>query len=675
MIRVALVALSVLGLTFSAPAVRAAEEAAETKALDARTVARWILRLGGHLTLVNQKRPVKHLSELPPGQPAVRVVDLLGAHLVPADLARLMALPDLEELYLPAYIWNETCCDGKPHQGDKLAVLAPLVKLHKLIISVHFLTWLLIEQSGIEAMGKLPGIQEVRVIKARMPAKGFAGLTQLRAVDLSESRATNEGIASLAALTHLERLRARDTLLSDEGIAHLSHLTSLVELDLEGCRITDVGMKALAGLTNVRRLNLLGAQVTDAGLKSLGGMNELVELNLFRNPITNASVEWLKTLKHLESLDLRYTRVTRSAVEGLRAALPRTRINFVDPSIPPAAGGKLGPLHEGTNEAAFERWLETAGGSLQRRDGVIVQLSLARTAVADAHMSTLTALGFLQHIEELDLQATDLGDSGLGAAAALPGLRRLNLDGINVGDSALQQLEKIPGLRHLSLRGARVSVPAVARLVRLEYLDLSNTAATDLAPLAALTALRSLRLAFTETHDADLKVLGTLRFLETLDLSATEISDAGMSQLATFKTLTTLFLNHNGGLSDKAIANLGPLPRLRSLELARTAVSDKGRPALSRLKTLERLILDGTQITDDSATLARELPALTELGLDHSKVTDTGAFALVTHGKNLRILDVDHTAISEAGHKRLQEGLPRCRIRWHSDKVPAVSVR
>ena len=72
-----------------------------------RSVASWIIRMGGSVTPVGANEPIRDLSLLPSGDFRVAVADFTGTLLTPEELKRIRNLTELRELYLPAPMWNE----------------------------------------------------------------------------------------------------------------------------------------------------------------------------------------------------------------------------------------------------------------------------------------------------------------------------------------------------------------------------------------------------------------------------------------------------------------------------------------------------------------------------------------------------------------------------------------
>ena len=69
-------------------------------------MAEWVIRWEGRVTLEGVRQPVTDVAQLPAGECRIVGVDLTGAVMVPAELAKLGGLVSLRELYLPGPIWN-----------------------------------------------------------------------------------------------------------------------------------------------------------------------------------------------------------------------------------------------------------------------------------------------------------------------------------------------------------------------------------------------------------------------------------------------------------------------------------------------------------------------------------------------------------------------------------------
>lgn len=601
---------------------------------DERRVAEWVIRQGGRVIVSPQSTPLSDLSQLPPGDIYLEGVDLYGTIIEPKELEQLSALSRLRELYLPGPSWNPGA-GSKLDANEELKFLAPLATLEKLHFSLHFLTNVNVQDKGLKHLETLKNLRELRLAQGRIRNFSLAAFPLLESVDLSYSTATDEVLKSLAGSKHLKRLQLRDTLVTDAGLAHLKDVSTLEELDLYGLKISDQGLAHLRGLRGLRKLNLSGGPISDSGAEILSGLTQLQDLNLYRAELTNTGLAQLASLKQLAALDVRYSRVTAAGVAKLKAALPKARIEY-------SSGAQV----------------SKAPPTLSKLNGKVVKL--ARSAVNDSHMKALAAN---RQIEELDLEATEIGDLGLAELAKLTNLRKLRLNATTVSDRGLAALSGMKQLEELSLAGTLVrnlaTLPESLVSLDLSNLNLSNDA---FARLASLPKLRRLNLAYT-----DLK-LRPLPQLQALDLTGTDVDDAMLPTLAQMPELEELLISH-GRFTEKGFAALAPLKKLRRLEAVRTRLGENAAEALLQFPQLQRLNLDYTGVNDAVLARLRTLP-LVELKLDSANISDASVEHLATM-QTLRDLNLYHTTVSETGYAKLKQALPQTKIVWDRDsKLP-----
>lgn len=100
---------------------------------------------------------------------------------------------------------------------------------------------------------------------------------------------------------------------------------------------------------------------------------------------------------------------------------------------------------------------------------------------------------------------------------------------------------------------------------------------------------------------------------------------------------------------------------LRWLLLAGTKVRDHELSALLSLGKLERLDLSATNVTDEGVMHLAQVDSLKDLTLGGDSITDESIpYLLKLH--RLERLDLRGSGVSEEGAKRLENGLPNCRI-------------
>src|SRR6266487_1638398 len=154
--------------------------------------------------------------------------------------------------------------------ADTIGLFASATDLEKLVLSKPVQTYIPLEDSVLEKLAALPGLEEMRLHQTRLPGNALAPLTKLKHLDLSHNRFFDDrGLRHVGRMSALTTLYLTGTSITDEGLSHLAGLTNLTELALDGTGVSDAGVAHLAGLTKLRRLNLQGSALTDAGLAHL----------------------------------------------------------------------------------------------------------------------------------------------------------------------------------------------------------------------------------------------------------------------------------------------------------------------------------------------------------------------------------------------------------------------
>lgn len=310
-----------------------------------------------------------------------------AGRLDPADLAKLRALPKLEEIVFGGnaatdagvaalakavprlrrlWLFRSAVTDAAfPH----VATLAELEALHlagakvsaAAMISVARLRKLrLLEldetavgDAGLEAIKGMPSLRELSYKDMRgVGVRGMAALAALRRLDtlhlgfaevdgslerlgasrslrrLTLVRATVDD-ARAAALARVRTLRALAlsyTAVGDAALPHVAALPHLAALELIGTKVTDEGIKALARAKALVDLDLMSTGVGDAGLDALLELPKLASLVLRGTKVTDAGAAKLARIKSLKHVDLAGTAVTDAGVKALAKALPAARV-------------------------------------------------------------------------------------------------------------------------------------------------------------------------------------------------------------------------------------------------------------------------------------------------------------------------------------------------------------
>lgn len=228
----------------------------------------------------------------------------------------------------------------------------------------------------------------------------------LKSLAMNGPQATDTGLAYLRRLTELEHLSITGpTEISDAGLANLRGLVNLKALYVSDCRATDDGFLSLSPLANLEILVLGSPDVTDRGLAVVAGMGKLKWLsvggtNARPSRISDAGLKHVGRLKDLKKFDARFSRVGDKGVSELKG-LPRLEYLDLD-------GCRV--HDEGMRSIAMMRELKilSLNGSYVGDDGLkylegltkLYSISLGDSGVSDeAKQAFMKAMPSLKHIE------------------------------------------------------------------------------------------------------------------------------------------------------------------------------------------------------------------------------------------------------------------------------------
>jgi len=129
-------------------------------------------------------------------------------------------------------------------------------------------------------------------------------LTNLSSLDISRTKASDEGVRSLLPLSNLTNLALAGCPISNHGVGVLAPaLSNLITLNLEWCAVGDAGFQSLTSLANLSELNAGYSLIGQRGLMALGGLSGLESLNLDScDHVTDQGAVSLRLLLHLKRL-------------------------------------------------------------------------------------------------------------------------------------------------------------------------------------------------------------------------------------------------------------------------------------------------------------------------------------------------------------------------------------
>lgn len=138
----------------------------------------------------------------------------------------------------------------------------------------------------------------------------------------------DEDCALLASLHGLRAVNLTESNISDQGVKLLCDNQTIESLVLSYTNVSDFGLDSLARLIDLRELDLSLTMITDSGLEKLGTLKTLEELRLAATAISDEGLIHLLSLQKLSYLDISETAVSEEGIELLEASLPNCQIGF-----------------------------------------------------------------------------------------------------------------------------------------------------------------------------------------------------------------------------------------------------------------------------------------------------------------------------------------------------------
>ncbi len=143
------------------------------------------------------------------------------------DVAKLAALPDIEELYLP----------GAQIDDEAAKSIAEMKKLRVLVIQNTGIT-----DAGLEAISSLPELEELRMSSCQISDAGCENLADMKSLTrlgLWNTDVSNGSTRHFAGLSHLRELNIAMTLISNDGLESISSSLPNCEIIHWGNRVRD----------------------------------------------------------------------------------------------------------------------------------------------------------------------------------------------------------------------------------------------------------------------------------------------------------------------------------------------------------------------------------------------------------------------------------------------------
>jgi len=572
-----------------------------------------------------------------------------------------------------------------------------------------------IEIPKFDALGDAPNIEEIHVSEGEIPRTlivQFAGMTQLKTLDLGKATISQDNFALLPNLPALQEMKLGSLSLQQSTWNLLARFPTLQRLKVDATSVVLPTTETLRALQNIQTLDLRSTSIPDASIAAL------------RDNLPNTDV-------------LHYSQATEqltfpdSISLGQLWVRPRDAVETIPwKNLGQAKGGVSVPTGSQVR-------LDVDVSALATSDGFSVTLA---NAIHTLHLvggqttnDILAQIARLDSLEVLDLFAASITDEGIqilvgGADAlasnSLPNLHTLTLSSTSITDKAVNHLSKLTALKAVDLAGTHITDKSVVDLIELpvlERLSIENTnisrtgyrnlvaamPSTDITfpltiPRAGLERSPSQRIVSIESetpvgalytrhwksndddaweflaplfqnvpipagqsvklelsandfhvydalHTLPPRVLHTLKFAKD-----TRITRSMLEALATQRSIKTLILDET--IVEKgALAPVAELGALTLLSLNRAVMETDELRHLRNVPWLENLDISRTDLSDESLVhlaSTRSLHTLDAHGNEH--VTDLGAAYLTAH-PSVANLDLRESNVTDISIDRLVE--------------------
>lgn len=490
-------------------------------------------------------------------------------------------------------------CPFVTHRG--LAVVPLLSNLATLNMAGSDLTNPVLQRFGTLRQLRVLNLEGCPKISAK-GLEGLAPLSELRELYLSQCPRLT-GLGPLSRLVGLETLELRDLNLPDKALRALRPLVNLVHLDLYGLRqVTDDGLMHLVGLTKLRYLCVAHTKVAARFMTALRTMgSQLEELHLTQaDQLRPASmVATLPTLTKLRCLKLR--RMLWVSGDVVRSLAPLRQLQKV--TLTECRDVQMTRAHVEAINGRQLRILQ-ARGVAWSEDGLEALGEMTNLEFLDISRCVgpcagdFGVLGRLTQLKHLDISFCELDADDLLALTSLRHLELLRLKGCSTAEmgDAMQCLRFLPTITSLNLSQCDLTdadllsfLPHLHRIRWLHIKQCSRITGVGAAALASLTGLMHLNAEGTHIGDEGLSHLAGLSLLEELDVSHSDkITNRGLVHLQRLERLRDLNLTSCVRISDEGVSLLCSLPALANLRIDGSHISNRGMRALEELASARK---------------------------------------------------------------------------------------
>ena len=366
---------------------------------------------------------------------------------------------------------------------------------------------------GMEHLAAMPSLKVLWLDTHNVTDEGLRRLSKSRSLERLcicwLDNITDRGIAYLTAMSQLKGLNATHVkLLTNSTMAHLATMPNIDDLRLP-YGFTDAGINHLANLDHLKYLwvNCAGnSPLTDKALATVSKLPELEVLYIGGAGFTNEGIELLQNLKNLSSLHIAFWPGLDNETLKHLARLPKLRDLSWSSSDSVTMSG-LSALNglAGLESLSIRDIRQDDGGldlsGLKKLRRLRITMWHKTTRVGKEFVTTwdayrdsdLTSLSGLTNLENLSLDFSGIGDTGLKHLAPLTNLKYLYIGGsaTNLTDDGLRHLANMRRLDSLTIYNSRITARGLKHLHHLKTLHIITIKSAVPISGQAIVRLRS----------------------------------------------------------------------------------------------------------------------------------------------------------------------------------------
>ena len=125
-----------------------------------RTVAEWVLRMGGSVSVDGDRTPLWEIMRLPNSDFHLTGINLVPVTVNPPVFQRLIGLTNLKELYVSGRTWHSMPVKAS---RETLKLFGTITSLERLMLSLPVQTEIPLDDEALAGLAPLVNLKELRI--------------------------------------------------------------------------------------------------------------------------------------------------------------------------------------------------------------------------------------------------------------------------------------------------------------------------------------------------------------------------------------------------------------------------------------------------------------------------------------------------------------------------------